>query len=395
MRWYAVLSALLLFPPQGARAADDLNGAARELARKTAALVGRGEPVSITWRNVSSLGSSELGAARRAFEAALRGPGVRAGDAASPVEAQVTLSENSRQYLLVEEVRKGDDREVWIAAWPRPAATPEAGNAMRLEKTLLWSQEEQILDAAVVGDTALVLSPSRLTWLARRNGQWTAASSMELPVPKAWPRDLRGRIRVNAGTFQVSLPGLACRGPVEGPSIVECHSGDEPWALDSGSQAMLLANFAPGRNYFDGRIAAQNGVRKTVGPFFSAAAAGDPAAPIWLLAMLDGRAQVLDSGLEPLGTVSGWGSDLAGTDARCGGSTAPVLATKPGDAHDPDAIQAYAVNGRTAAPVAQPLAFPGPVTALWPSGGMTATAVSHDLTTGKYEAYAVTVVCAP
>src|SRR5258708_12966769 len=40
----AVLSALLILLPWSARAADDMAGAGRELARKTAALAGRGEP---------------------------------------------------------------------------------------------------------------------------------------------------------------------------------------------------------------------------------------------------------------------------------------------------------------------------------------------------------------
>ena len=39
----AVLSALLILLPRAARAADDMAGAVRELARKTAALAGRGE----------------------------------------------------------------------------------------------------------------------------------------------------------------------------------------------------------------------------------------------------------------------------------------------------------------------------------------------------------------
>ncbi len=52
----AVLSALLILLPWDARAADDMAGAVRELARKTVALAGRGEPVSVTWRNLSSLG---------------------------------------------------------------------------------------------------------------------------------------------------------------------------------------------------------------------------------------------------------------------------------------------------------------------------------------------------
>jgi hypothetical protein len=394
VRWYAVLSALLLFLPQGARAAEDLNDAARELARKTAALVGRGEPVSLTWRNVSSLSASELGAARSAFESALREAGARPESAASTAEAQVTLSENSRQFLLVEEVRRGDDRQVWIAAWARPAAAPEPGIAMRLERTLLWRQDEQILDAAVVGDTAVVLTRSWVTWLEKRSGQWTAGPSMGLPGPKNWPRDLRGRISISAGTFQITLPGLECHGAVAGPAALECRPGDAPWVLDSGSRALLLANLAAGRNYFDGRVAMQNGDTRTVGPFFSAAATGDPAAPDWLLAMLDGRTQVFGSGLDPLGSISGWGSDVAGIDAQCGGPS-PVLATKPGDAREPDAIQAYSVNARVATPLTPPLAFSGPVTALWPSGGGAAVAVSHDLTTGKYEAYLVTVVCAP
>src|SRR6266478_5330224 len=56
--WLAVLSALLFILPPGARAADDMGGAARELARKTAAFAGRGETIAITWRNLSGLASS-------------------------------------------------------------------------------------------------------------------------------------------------------------------------------------------------------------------------------------------------------------------------------------------------------------------------------------------------
>ena len=56
--WLAVLSALLLFPVTDAQAADDLNGAARELGRKTVAFAGRGETLSIAWRNLSSLNSN-------------------------------------------------------------------------------------------------------------------------------------------------------------------------------------------------------------------------------------------------------------------------------------------------------------------------------------------------
>ena len=60
--WLAVFSALLVLLPRDARAADDLGGAVRELARKTVSYAGRGEPVSLTWRNLSSLGAAETNA---------------------------------------------------------------------------------------------------------------------------------------------------------------------------------------------------------------------------------------------------------------------------------------------------------------------------------------------
>ena len=119
----AVLSALLILLPWSARAADDMAGAVRELARKTAALAGRGEPVSVTWRNISSLPSGDFNQARIAFEAALREAGVRPSDVAPVVEARLTISSNPSQFLIVEESRKADDRQVWIAAWKRPAST--------------------------------------------------------------------------------------------------------------------------------------------------------------------------------------------------------------------------------------------------------------------------------
>jgi hypothetical protein len=48
---------------------------------------------------------------------------------------------------------------------------------------------------------------------------------------------------------------------------------------------------------------------------------------------------------------------------------------------------------RTPEPLTEAVDFPGPVLALWASGGSAATVVVRDLRTGKYSAYVVTVVC--
>ncbi len=390
--WLAALSALLLWIPRGAGAADDLPGAARELARKTAAFAGHAGPVSLTWRNLSTLDSSELGQARAAFESALQESGLRVGEAAPSAELRMTLSENPLQYLLVEEARKGDERQVWMAAWKRTSPAAATAPGIALDKTLAWEQEEQILDVAFPAAAMLVLSPSRVTLYARQDGQWGESQSIPLAPARPWPRDLRGRLRINGAGFQAYLPGMACSGVVEPGFSMECRPSDEPWVIESGSRALLLANFSAARNYFDGRITTQTGLRKTVPPFYSAASVEEGVRTLWLLAMVDGRTQIMDASFDSTGGVSGWGSDIAGAEARCGGGS-QVLATRQGDGGDPDAIQAFGVANRAVRPLSPPVELPGPVTALWPAGAASVVAVTRNLATGKYAAYLLTVVC--
>jgi hypothetical protein len=184
---------------------------------------------------------------------------------------------------------------------------------------------------------------------------------------------------------------MACTGTLDPLAPVECRAGDEPWLLESGG-AVLLANFAPARNYFDGRVVTQAGLRKTVAPFYSAAAVEDQGRALWLLAALDGRTEIVDASLEAAGWIPGWGSDIAGVDAGCGAGSL-AMATRPTEAGEPDAVQAFGVAGGMAAPLAEAVVFAGPVTALWPAGAASVLAVERDLTTGKYAAYLLTVAC--
>jgi hypothetical protein len=393
--WPAAFTALLFFLPAAATAAQDLSGAAREVARKTAAFAGKGDTVSVTCRNVSSLRPAALEELRGAFEAALREAGLRTNETGGGVEARLTLSEDQSQYLLVEEARKGDDRQVWIASWKREAAATGLPARLTLDKRRVWAQDEQILDAAFTEASMLVLAPSKVTVYGRgagSTGQWEPRQSAPLTPPRPWPRDLRGRLRITGENFQVFLPGMVCNGALDSVPSMQCHAADEPWLLESGSRGILLANFAAARNYFDGRVVTQSGLRKTAPPFYSAAAVEDQGRTFWLLATLDGRTQIVDASFEAAGTIAGWGSDIAGLDASCG-SGSQVVATRATDSSEPDAVQVFAVANRAAAPLAEPVAFAGPVTALWPAGAASVLAVERDLTAGKYAAYILTVAC--
>ena len=392
--WHAAWAALLVFCPLRAKAADDPGSAARELAAKTAALAGAGSTVSPAWRNVSSLGAAEFGQARAAFETALRQAGARIGEP-SAIDVRLTLSENPTQYLLVEEARRGDERQVWIVSWTRrengARRTPPG---VSLDRRLVWEQDEQILDVAFPGAMMLVLSPSKVSLYGRLNGQWELRQAAAITPSKPWPRDLRGRLRSTGANFQAFLPGMTCNGTTDPGLAMGCRPSDEAWLLESGSRALLLANFAPGRNYFDGRLVAQNGAPHTVAPFYSAAAFEDRGQSFWVLVPADGRPQLFDAGWNPVGgnVAAPWGSDLAGIDARCG-PPFQVLATRPGDGSEPDAIQAFSFADRAAEAVTAPTNFSGPVTALWTSGGNSALAVAKDLSTGRYAAYVLTVAC--
>ena len=363
-----------------------------DLARKTAAFAGKGSQVAIIWRNLSSLDSAAV-QARTAFEEALQEAGLRVGDVSPSAEAHVTVSENASHFLLVEEASRGDERQVWIASWKRDETAAALPAGIALEKKLVWEQAEPILDIAFPPAGMLVLSPSSITLYSRNGAQWEAQRTVALSPARPWPADLRGRLRLKGAVFQALLPGMQCDGTTEPALSADCHASDEAWVLESGSRALLLADFTATRNYFGGRVTTQSGQRKTVTPFFSAASVESQGRTLWLLAALDGRMQVFDASLDPAGTSTAqWGSDIAGTDAHCG-TGSQVLATRPGDRGQPDTIQAFTMVDRTPTPLTEAVDFPGPVLALWTSGGNSVTVVVRDLRTGKYSAYAVTVVC--
>jgi hypothetical protein len=391
--WYAAFSALLLLA-SSAWADVDLNGAAATLARKTAAFAGRGEAVALSYRNLSSLGPAELGQIRDAFEAALRDAGARPSDSAGAAEARISLSENTSQYLLVEEARKGEDRQVWIAFWARSAAPSIPSGGISLDRRQTWQQADPILDVAFPPAGMLVLSPTKISLYARAGDRWELRQFVPLAPARPWPRDLRGRIHLNGAAYQAYLPGTSCSGNTEPALSMECRASDAPWVLESGGHALMLANFATSRNYFDGRIVTQTGVRKTVAPFYSAASVESAGRVLWVMTQTDGHTAMADASFDSLGGIASWGSDIVGVDARCG-PTSQILATRASDAGETDAIQSYAIAGAAATPVTAPTLFPGPVTALWPSGPAAALAVAHDLASGEYIAYVVTILCGP
>ena len=358
-----MLLAFLFFlaTPAGAQ---DLDSAAREFARKIAAATGR-QDVALTVRNTSSLPEADAARVTGVLAAEL---GVRARPGNDRVPVSVTLSENVQSYLWVAQI----PQDVVMLSVPRSSRPATAPSRVTIQKRLLWEQEKAILDAAMSDSLLLVLDPASVSFFRERQ----LMQSLPVESARPMPRDPRGRLIVDRDSFRAFLPGVACSGSIRPAPSMTCLESTGPWPLDGGSGAELAA----GRNYF---------MEARLPPFFSTATLTGKR----LIAGVDGRTRVYDGTLREVGQVSGWGSDIAAVEGGCGGER-QVLATRPGESNEPDAIQLYDVDGRGGVPVSDPAAFPGPVVALWPSGRTgEAVAIARNAETGRYAAYSLAITC--
>jgi hypothetical protein len=402
----AILFALLL--PVAARAQTALE-AASELARRIVVSTGPRRAITLKVRNLSTLKAADVSAVLGALENELQSHGIRLGEEAS-VEAEVlvTISENVRGFLLVAQIRKGSapgEETVAIVPFVRAggSAAPAQPEMVRLEHTLMLEQEAPILDFAAVktGTDAvnpwlLVLQPDKVALLEKSGTGWEERHSVSIAAPQPWPRDLRGRLLVEAEAFWAYLPGLVCGGAVEGaspPSItMDCQPSDDPWPLYSGGQLLGYAHFSARRNYFDGKLELANGRAREFAPFFSGAAVETDSNSWWILAGTDGQARLYGRAVEPEAIFLGWGSDVASVKSGCD-SGWQILATAAGDAGSPDSLRAFEIAGAEAREVSAPLRLPGAVTALWAASESAAIVVTRNLNTGRYEAHTLTIVC--
>ncbi len=383
--------------------AEDWSTPARQLADKINAAAGAGSAMAITLNNASSFSPRDLADVRLALESQLRTQGTRVVDPAqADIEIRVTLAENLRGYLWVAEIPHGQTREVAMLQIARSqrAALAGPGTAMMLRKTPLWSQEDPVLDVVPLemngasGNAVLVLETQYVTLYTKQGSGWDALRRFPLDRVTNQPRDGRGRMILTSLTdLSVYLPGVVCSGPVLPMLNLGCEAIDDPWPLGAGAQSSVKAFFSRSRNFFNGVLSGNSGQGKSAPQFFSAARVEQNGNELWLFDGTDGRIQFFTGLNMTPAEISGWGSDIAGIKTECG-MNSQVLATRAGDWNSPDAAQAFEMVNRQAVAVSAPVEFGGPITALWTApGGSTAIAIDHNLASGKYEAFSLSISC--
>src|ERR1700687_3017222 len=275
--------------------ASGLGDTARQLAHKIAAAAGPGA-FALEVTNRSSLDDKSVREVRSALEAQLHvegGSTAKADRAMGTVE--VVLSESLREYVWTAEIAIGSDEKkvVLVSVSRSPTATTvTAALPMVLKTTLLFEQEQPILDVALVempgGSRLLVLDGGRVA-IYRQQGAnpagpnparaWELESSLPIAHSRPFPRDLRGRLLLRRDRlFDAYLPGTFCRSTANAAAslTISCNAGadltsNETWPL-TPDDASVRAFFAASRNFFTGALSPGIGKVSNVPSFYSAAA---------------------------------------------------------------------------------------------------------------------------
>ncbi len=389
-----------------------LDAAAGQIARKITAALPPREAVVLNLRNLSSLDAADTAVVRHVIEAELEARGVRLVEpSAEHVDVRLTLSENLDSYVWVADFVRGETPIVAIVALPRPTGGKAAAAApLTLQKQLVWEQEEPILDVVLLDRDAssqpslMILEPSRIVLYERREERWELLQTVSVTHPEQGLRDMRGRLeggqRSNLGNFVAFLPGVQCTGLVASQLGLECKEGKDQWRLRLDNVRTFpvgaYSYMVQARNFFSQLVMPEEPKEDPkLPPFFSSADVLSGHTRYWVFAGVDGRMRLYGLGDEPAILPGLWGSDLAEISSSCSsGMAGHLLATRPGDWTEPDAVTIYDVIERQPIPISPPAEFPGPITALWSvADATTAKAVARNLKTGHYEAYQLSISC--
>jgi len=361
-----------------------------DLVQQVLSRMGSPSAVSLSFANLSSLTANEQSTIKQTIMTDFRNAGVRLLKADSgPAGVEITFSEDWQSYVWVAEVKQGQGSQVVVKIVPREQkASPSRTNSFSIKKNLIWQQENTMLDFYSDGQNLIVLEPDQLALYGNDSGQWRLKQLLAIPHDSPWPRDLRGRLQLSGFQITAFLPGTLCAGTTTPPNL-QCRSSDDPWLIDPN---WLAAFFSPARNFFTGVLAGRP-AGETVA-FFSGASTQVGNSRQWVFAGTDGRARIFLNELSatPI-MVNDWGSNLAAVQSGCGGGW-QILATAPGDLNRPDSLQAFEIEGRHDEAVSSVVDLDGPVMALWPGDSpQTVHGVVQSLTTGKFEAWSMSVTC--
>ena len=374
-RWRGVVLLLLCQATIAAQPASF-----EEFVSRIAAALSPNETVSLTASSIDSA-SEPMAAVQHEMARLLTARGLRVVPPAADVRAiTVSCGRNLREELCVAQIQRSGGADVLTIASPiggRERLETAGGDALQAEP--IFGQRAPILDVALVTDRLVVLGRDTIA-LYRHDRDpigWRRAASQPIALSRISPRDSRGRLRINASTIEAFLPGAICRAPIELTTIT-CAEEREPWPLGVENTGIDAT-----RNFFQ----TPEGTA-----FFAAATLDDAADARFAIVDISGRMVLLDGTRTALGSV-GVSDDIAGLRGACGEGAYIVFSSAEPMA-DGVTLQLGKIVARRLVRGPTHVTLSGRLTALWAAPfAAVATAVTHDVEAGRYEAFQLRLRC--
>lgn len=376
--------------PRFSQASDapSLEVAARVLARRVAAAL-RGAQVTYEAQNRSSLDAAEFASVSAAFADELQREGIKVGSADSGTSVSITVTQSPTQYVAVAQIQRKENPATLLETLGSVKGLTESATTFSLElrRELLFSQDAPILDVFFDADstTAFALGPQEISSYTRQSDRWAFTNTERLPRHQAPARVERGLFGFGIDMASAEFSNELCQ------VYFLPDAKPKGWHCEKDATAMRVRGVS-----WD----AANGDKR--GAWFSAAQFEADGKIFRVITGQDGLARLYDDRSEPVATFSSWGSEIASLRSGCG-SGWQLLVTSSTDWTKPDAIQAVEVRDRRAVPVSAPMEFSGPIVALRTPGTRAvdpttptaqAFAIDHNLQTGRYDAYLLSITCA-
>ena len=299
---------IILFLAVSRVCGSDLEQLARDMAERIAALPNMAESIRLTSRETPAGSSSELRELRRMIADELKKRHLKISqEPAGSLTITLTMGESLRGRLLIAEIQTSDEPNAIIIPVRAGSSTANPSRRVSLQKSLVWRQDEPILDFVSQPGKILVLSPTRIALIQNQGQGWKEQYSWDLGSVERLPRDPRGRLLLSGSDFRAYLPRTECRASLEPGSALTCEPSDRGWPVTPGDPSDTRIRLAAGRNYFD-QLRSRNFSPADLPPFYSAAIISGQTGPMWAVATVEGETRFYDARLSGGRTEPGHGA---------------------------------------------------------------------------------------
>ena len=230
----------------------------QKLAERVAAIPGLHGPLRLEWHADANWSEGESGHWQGIVRAELEKRALSLTEDTGAPALDVFAAETPTQVVLTARARVGDRDEVRIVSVGRALLSPVSPPVapVRLERQMLYENENRILDASSSGSgaesgLALLLYKNFEIVALRLDSKGAVRDSLSLSAANLKPsRDPHAELSVHDALNSVQFPGKVCEFSWEAPAEVKCH-GERPAsaAISDWRGAVLLSSPCDGSSW--------------------------------------------------------------------------------------------------------------------------------------------------